>query len=146
MFLRDKCSVDFISIVSPGFRYQGNVGLKVSWEVLPPLLFLEEFENWLLIFASVLVDLNQAMRVCRLFVDAFIIDSIYSMYSKHKDISAVLSIPQKRDNSLHSSPSQLLSVGSSGQIRFCPSDSYERISTMRITVPTEPAGPARPPT
>lgn len=36
-------------LFSSGFRYQRNIGLKVSWEVLPPLLFLEEFEkNWLL--------------------------------------------------------------------------------------------------
>lgn len=51
MFLRDKCSVDFFHFgVFVGFSYQGNIGLKVSWEVLPPLLFLEEFEkNWLLI-------------------------------------------------------------------------------------------------
>lgn len=49
MFLRDKCSIDFILVFWSGFRYQGNTGLKVSWEVLPPLLLLEEFENWLIL-------------------------------------------------------------------------------------------------
>lgn len=48
--LRDKCSTDFILVFWSGFRYQGNTGLKVSWEVLPPLLLLEEFEkNWLIL-------------------------------------------------------------------------------------------------